>query len=112
MYSCINNYYSVNLGFKYIFQPNDVITEFPAGIMQGFFFNISRPKYINYANLGSIVGHEITHGFDDSGRRFDKDGNLVDWWETKTKKEYIKRSQCIINQYSNYKANDVDLNVS
>ena len=67
---------------------------------------------MNYAGIGSVMGHEFTHGFDDMGRQFDKDGNLVDWWDPKTKKEYLKRAQCIIDQYSGYLVKDVNLNVS
>ena len=57
---------------------------FPAGILQGGFFNKGRPYYMNYGAIGWVVGHEITHGFDDQGRQFDKDGNLVDWWRPET----------------------------
>lgn len=49
-----------------------------------------------------MIGHEITHGFDDQGRQFDKTGNLVDWWKPDTKTAYLKKATCIIEQYGNY----------
>ena len=53
---------------------------------------------MNYGAIGMVVGHEITHGFDDQGAQKDGDGNLVNWWEPETKKNYIKRAQCIIGK--------------
>jgi len=76
--------------------------QFPAGILDGVFFNADRPLYMNYGAIGFVVGHEITHGFDDQGSQKDGDGNLVDWWEPETKKKYLEKAQCIIDQYSNY----------
>ncbi|XP_067648018.1 neprilysin-2 isoform X5 [Eurosta solidaginis] len=76
--------------------------QFPAGILQGHFFNAARPKYMNYGAIGFVIGHEITHGFDDQGRRFDLQGNLVDWWAENTQKAYLEKAACIIDQYGNY----------
>uniref|UniRef100_A0A7G3AIY0 Putative m13 family peptidase n=1 Tax=Lutzomyia longipalpis TaxID=7200 RepID=A0A7G3AIY0_LUTLO len=76
--------------------------QFPAGILQGQFFSADRPRYMNYGAIGFVIGHEITHGFDDQGRQFDLDGNLVDWWEPDTKKAYLEKASCIIDQYGNY----------
>ncbi|XP_059610149.1 neprilysin-2-like [Phlebotomus argentipes] len=76
--------------------------QFPAGILQGQFFSADRPRYMNYGAIGFLIGHEITHGFDDQGRQFDLDGNLVDWWEPDTKKAYLEKASCIIDQYGNY----------
>lgn len=76
--------------------------EFPAGILQGHFFSADRPKYLNYGAIGFVIGHEITHGFDDQGRQFDLNGNLVDWWAADTKERYLERAKCIIEQYGNY----------
>lgn len=78
------------------------ISEFPAGILQGHFFNAQRPKYMNYGAIGFVIGHEITHGFDDQGRQFDVDGNLVDWWHENTQKAYLEKAKCIIEQYGNF----------
>uniref|UniRef100_T1IPL6 Peptidase M13 N-terminal domain-containing protein n=1 Tax=Strigamia maritima TaxID=126957 RepID=T1IPL6_STRMM len=75
---------------------------FPAGILQGVFFASDRPRYLNYGGIGFVIGHEITHGFDDQGRQFDKDGNLKNWWDKATDIMFDKRVKCIIDQYSNY----------
>lgn len=85
--------------------------EFPAGILQGTFFSNDRPRYMNYGAIGFVIGHEITHGFDDQGRQFNKEGNLVDWWEPETKEHYLKRAECIIYQYGNYTVKDIGMNV-
>ncbi|KAI5709268.1 hypothetical protein M8J76_014310 [Diaphorina citri] len=82
--------------------------QFPAGILQGTFFSNDRPNYMNYGAIGFVIGHEITHGFDDQGRQFDKDGNLVDWWAESTKEKYLVKSKCIIEQYGNYSENIAD----
>ena len=79
-----------------------MFTEFPAGILQGKFFSADRPKYMNYGAIGYVIGHEITHGFDDQGRQFDLNGNLVDWWQEDTKNAYLKKATCIIQQYGNF----------
>ncbi|XP_031827062.2 M13 family metallopeptidase neprilysin 2 isoform X1 [Nomia melanderi] len=86
--------------------------QFPAGILQGAFFNNDRPRYMNYGAIGFVIGHEITHGFDDQGRQFDKAGNLVDWWAPQTKEKYLRKAECIIHQYGNYTVEDVGLNLN
>lgn len=63
---------------------------------------------MNYGNLGTIIGHEMTHGFDNYGRRFDKTGNYVEWWKPESLEEYFKRSQCISDQYGNYTVEEID----
>ncbi|CAL1279878.1 unnamed protein product [Larinioides sclopetarius] len=85
--------------------------EFPAGILQNPFFNKDRPHYMNFGAIGYIIGHEITHGFDDTGRQFDKDGNNVNWWDATTDERFTRKTQCIIEQYGNYTAeNGMKLN--
>merc|ERR1719481_248399 len=84
------------------YNPDENSIQFPAGILDGVFFNADRPLYMNYGAIGFVVGHEITHGFDDQGSQRDGEGNLVDWWEPETKKRYLEKAQCIINQYTNY----------
>jgi len=84
------------------YNPAENSIQFPAGILDGVFFNADRPLYMNYGAIGFVVGHEITHGFDDQGSQKDGDGNLVDWWEPETKKKYLEKAQCIIDQYGNY----------
>lgn len=88
-----------------------IFLDLPAGILQGAFFSSDRPRYMNYGAIGTVIGHEIIHGYDDKGRQYDKNGNLVDWWLPTTEKSFLERSQCFIKQYSNYRYNEVDMNV-
>lgn len=76
--------------------------ELPAAILQSRFFSDEHPRYLNYGAIGFIIGHELTHGFDDEGRQYDLDGNLVDWWQNTTKHHFLQRAKCIIEQYGNY----------
>jgi len=82
--------------------------QFPAGILQGNFFGSNRPSYLNYGAIGWVIGHEITHGFDDQGRQYDADGNLSNWWDDMTKDNFLKKANCIIWQYGNYTAKAVN----
>jgi len=79
--------------------------QFPAGILEGLFFQSDRPSYMNYGAIGMVVGHEITHGFDDQGSQKDGEGNLVNWWEKITKERYNAKAKCIIDQYSDFSVN-------
>ncbi|KAF5270897.1 hypothetical protein FQR65_LT17764 [Abscondita terminalis] len=74
----------------------------PAAFLQELIFDENRPNYINYAIAGMVIGHEMTHGFDDIGGRFDKDGNFDNWWSNETSSTFQKKSECIINQYQQY----------
>lgn len=78
------------------------LLEFPAGVFQGMFYAPDRPKYMNYGSIGYTIGHEITHGFDDRGRQFDKNGVLINWWDDDTKENFLRRAKCTIEQYSNF----------
>ncbi|CAF3841000.1 unnamed protein product [Rotaria sp. Silwood1] len=82
---------------------------FPAGILQMPFFNKDAPKYLNY---GAVIGHEITHGFDDSGRQYDKDGNRISWWTPETIAKFNERKQCIIDQYSRYVVTQINMTLN
>jgi len=64
---------------------------------------------LNYGGIGVVIGHEITHGFDDKGRQFDKEGNMMQWWNNATIEAFRERTQCVIDQYSRYKINEVDM---
>ncbi|VDI45273.1 Hypothetical predicted protein [Mytilus galloprovincialis] len=75
---------------------------FPAGILQPPFYSKDRPKSLNYGGIGVVIGHEITHGFDDRGRQYDKDGNLVQWWSDEVITRFDTQTQCLVNQYSNF----------
>ena len=97
----VNAYYSASL--------NEMV--FPAGIMQLPFFSPDAPAPSNYGGLGMVMGHELTHGFDDQGRKFDGDGNLHEWWSAQVAKAFEERAACVARQYDGYVAvDDVHLN--
>ena len=75
---------------------------FPAGILQPPFYDNSADMAVNFGAIGVVIGHELTHGFDDSGRQFDGDGNLRDWWTAKDAEEFKKRADCIAKQYGGF----------
>jgi putative endopeptidase len=77
---------------------NEIV--FPAGILQPPFFNPDADDAINYGSIGAVIGHEITHGFDDQGAKFDLQGNLKDWWTPADLKNFQARSECVVNQFS------------
>ncbi|KAK9763360.1 hypothetical protein K7432_010027 [Basidiobolus ranarum] len=77
--------------------------EFPAGILQKPMYNANRPDYLNYGAIGTIVGHELTHGFDNKGSLFDKFGKQRQWWDNSTIKAFNKKTECLITQYSKLK---------
>jgi len=88
---------------------NEIV--FPAGILQPPFFDKSMDDAINFGAIGSVIGHELTHGFDDQGRKFDPQGNLRDWWTEADGKEFEKRASCIADEYSGFTAiDDLKLN--
>jgi putative endopeptidase len=73
---------------------------FPAGILQPPEFEMSQDDSVNYGAIGAVIGHEIIHGFDDEGRKFDAQGNLRDWWTANDAKEYESRGKCIADEYT------------
>ena len=81
-------------------QHNDV--NFPAGILQPPFYDNKMDEAVNYGAIGAVIGHELTHGFDDQGRQFDAKGNLRDWWTEEDAKAFEQRADCLVNQYSGY----------
>ncbi|MCL5028080.1 MAG: M13 family metallopeptidase [Bacteroidetes bacterium] len=85
--------------------PNNEIV-FPAGILQPPFFNPKADDAINYGGIGCVIGHEMTHGFDDQGRQYDASGNLKDWWTKQDEENFNKRAEGIVNQFDNYIAVD------
>ena len=88
----VNAYYNSNM--------NEIV--FPAGILQPPFFYANADDAVNYGAIGAVIGHEMTHGFDDQGRQFDAKGNLRDWWTPKSAEEFEKRSAAIVQQYNEY----------
>jgi endothelin-converting enzyme/putative endopeptidase len=90
-------------------QENDV--NFPAGILQPPFYDNRLDDAVNYGGIGAVIGHELTHGFDDQGRQYDAKGNLRDWWTEADAKAFEERADCLVKQYSGYTAtDDVKLN--
>jgi putative endopeptidase len=88
--STVNAYYS----------PSDNEIVFPAGILQPPFFNPNADDAVNYGAAGAVIGHEMTHGFDDQGRQFDEKGNLSDWWTPADAAAFKKRAQCIVDEFN------------
>jgi endothelin-converting enzyme/putative endopeptidase len=88
----VNAYYNPSM--------NEIV--FPAAILQPPFFNLEADDAINYGGIGAVIGHEISHGFDDSGSKYDGRGNLRNWWTGNDEKEFVKRSEQLINQYDAY----------
>ena len=80
--------------------PQGNTINFPAGILQPPFFDASADDAINYGAIGAVIGHEITHGYDDQGRKFDADGNLKDWWTAADAANYEQRDSCITDEYT------------
>jgi predicted metalloendopeptidase len=88
----VNAYYS----------PLENNINFPAGILQPPFYTAGSDMAVNFGGIGAVIGHELTHGFDDQGRRYDADGNLRDWWTQQDAQEFTKRADCIVNEYSGF----------
>ncbi len=80
--------------------PQNNTINFPAGILQPPFFEMSQEAEVNYGASGAVIGHETIHGFDDEGRKFDAQGNLRDWWTANDAKEYEARGKCISDEYT------------
>ena len=97
----VNAYYNPNM--------NEIV--FPAGILQPPFFDPKADDASNYGAIGAVIGHEMTHGFDDQGRQYDADGNLKDWWTPEDAKRFTERSKALVKQYGAYVAiDDVKVN--
>ena len=97
----VNAYYNL--------QMNDI--NFPAGVLQPPLYDPKMDDAPNYGNTGGTIGHELTHGFDDEGRKFDAKGNLKEWWTEKDNKEFNDRAQCIVDQYAQYTiVDDIKIN--
>ncbi|MCU1383916.1 MAG: Endothelin-converting enzyme 1 [Acidobacteria bacterium] len=97
----VNAYYS----------PDRNNINFPAGILQPPFYRSGRDAAVNYGAAGAVIGHELTHGFDDQGRKYDGQGNLRDWWTPADAKAYEARASCVADQYSGYTV-DADTHVN
>jgi predicted metalloendopeptidase len=83
---------------------NEIV--FPAGILQPPFFHREQPAAMNYGGIGGVIGHELTHGFDDQGRKFDPQGRLSEWWAPEVSGRFEERAQCVNDFYSGYEVAD------
>lgn len=81
---------------------NDI--NFPAGILQPPFYSVSLDDAVNYGGIGVVIGHELTHGFDDQGRKYDAAGNFRDWWTAEDGQQFEERADCTAKEYSNFVA--------
>lgn len=88
---------------------NEIV--FPAAILQPPFFNMAADDAVNYGGIGAVIGHEMGHGFDDQGSRYDAEGNMRNWWTESDLAEFGKRTEVLVEQYNNYQVFD-DLNVN
>lgn len=93
---------TVNAYYNPLF--NEIV--FPAAILQPPFFDMEADDAVNYGGIGAVIGHEIGHGFDDQGAKFDGDGNLRNWWQETDLKEFQQRGEALVNQYNGYKPFD------
>jgi len=94
----VNAYYNPGM--------NEIV--FPAAILQPPFFDAEADDAANYGGIGAVIGHEIGHGFDDQGSKYDGDGNLVDWWTDEDRAEFAKRTKALIEQYDAYTPRGLD----
>jgi putative endopeptidase len=88
----VNAYYNSSM--------NEIV--FPAGILQPPFYNPNADDAVNYGGIGAVIGHEISHGFDDQGSKFDGSGNLHEWWTSEDRKNFTERGDCVVNQFNGY----------
>jgi predicted metalloendopeptidase len=94
--STVNAYYNP--------QMNEIV--FPTGILQSPFYSKTASLASNYGAIAMVIGHELTHGFDDEGRQFDESGNLKDWWSKDVAEVFDRKTQCVVDQYSAYTVAD------
>ena len=88
----VNAYYNSSM--------NEIV--FPAGILQPPFYSPTADDAVNYGGMGAVIGHEISHGFDDQGSKFDGQGNLHEWWRPEDRKNFTERGDCVVNQFNGY----------
>ncbi len=98
----VNAYYNPQL--------NEIV--FPAGILQAPFYDPNADDAVNYGAMGAVIGHEMTHGFDDQGRQYDKDGNLTDWWTKDDAAKYITEAKKVVDQFNGYTVIDSSTHVN
>lgn len=84
------------------YTPNKNQMVFPAGILQAPFFDAKQHQALNFGAVGVVMGHELTHAFDDQGREYDPVGNMKQWWQNDTISRFKKQANCFVDQYKNY----------
>nr|XP_018897456.1 PREDICTED: endothelin-converting enzyme 1-like [Bemisia tabaci] len=99
----------IDVNAFHTFQANAITI--PMGILQYPFYNLGL-EALNYGAIGSILGHELTHGFDDTGRKYDKTGNKLPWWTNKTINEYMNKTECFVEQYSSYYLPEINQSIN
>ncbi|CAL8140610.1 unnamed protein product [Orchesella dallaii] len=102
-------FYGWDFSFTYGVFRNSI--QIAASLLQSPLFDISRPNYLNFGGMGSSIGHEITHSFDELGKLINKFGNIENWWDRETVTNYDLRKKCMINQYSSFYSNATRLNI-
>jgi putative endopeptidase len=88
----VNAYYNSSM--------NEIV--FPAGILQPPFYDPNADDAVNYGGIGAVIGHEISHGFDDQGSKFDGKGNMHEWWTPEDRRSFTERGDCVVNQFNGY----------
>jgi len=88
------------------YEPTENNINFPAGILQPPFYDFKADDALNFGGMGAVIGHELTHGFDDQGALFDPQGNLKNWWTPEDEKAFKERTQCIVDEYDKFVAVD------
>ncbi|CAJ0950452.1 unnamed protein product, partial [Mesorhabditis belari] len=94
------------------YAPNNNEMIFPAGIMQFPFLTIGVPNYITYGMVGAVIGHEVSHAFDDQGGRYDEWGNLNDWWDAETAQKFSDKTQCFVEQYGSVEIKEAKIRLN
>ncbi|CAJ0939469.1 unnamed protein product, partial [Mesorhabditis belari] len=94
------------------YAPNNNEMIFPAGIMQFPFLTIGVPNYITYGMVGAVIGHEVSHAFDDQGGRYDEWGNLNDWWDAETAQKFADKTQCFVEQYGSVEIKEAKIRLN
>ncbi|KJH49131.1 peptidase family M13 [Dictyocaulus viviparus] len=89
-----------------------ICSVFPAGIMQFPFLTLGVPNYITYGMVGAVIGHEVSHAFDDQGGRYDEHGNLNDWWDTETAEKFAEKTRCFVRQYGSVKVAEAGIHLN
>jgi len=87
---------------------NEIV--FPAGILQAPFYESGQPQSVNYGGIGVIIGHELTHGFDDQGSKYDKSGRLAGWWDQTTAEQFTAKADCLREQYGAFTVDGAHVN--